>query len=303
MSLAPVGLSVYSRLGHIKRAVEALAKNKFAERTPLYVFSDAAKPGDEEKVRSVRRYIRAIKGFQSLEVFERTENSRVKNNREGISEVLERHGRIIYLEEDVVTAPGFLAFLNNGLDAYEQDLSIVSVSGYRPPIKIPRDYRYEAFVLPRFNAWGFGMWKDRYDRIQMKIRPDEFKRFLKSPKEVAGFKLGGWDMLPMLLAEVEGQIDALDVKIFFQQFKMGMNTIYPTRFLANNTGHDGTGVHCVDSDQFDVELDSSSDTHFNLPAAIPMMDEIIQSNYRFRQVGFASKLKFFLKAGYFFAKT
>ena len=112
---APVCVSAYARPGHLARTVEALRNNLAAEKHELFVFSDGAKPGDEDKVAAVRRYLRGVKGFKKITVFERIENNRVLNKRGGMKEVLEAYGRIIFLEEDVITAPGFLRFMNEAL--------------------------------------------------------------------------------------------------------------------------------------------------------------------------------------------
>ena len=120
MGLAPVGLSVYSRLDHVKQTIQALIRNKMASETMLYIFSDAPQPGDELKVEMVRKFLKTIEGFKKIAIIERTKNSRVKNNRSGIRMLLNEYGRMIFLEEDIVTAPTFLEFMNQALNFYLQ---------------------------------------------------------------------------------------------------------------------------------------------------------------------------------------
>jgi len=167
--LAPIGLSVYSRVEHLKKNVAALKNNFLAPESELYIFSDAPKPGDEKKVYKVREFLKTINGFKNVTIFERKTNSRVKNNRDGIKFLLEKYGKIIFLEEDIVTSPKFLTFMNDALDFYKDDNRIFSISGYSPPIKIPKNYTKDIYLSYRFSAWGFGLWKNRYDMIDFNL--------------------------------------------------------------------------------------------------------------------------------------
>ena len=283
-NLAPIGLSVYSRPEHLQKTISALKSDPLASVSELTVFSDAAAPGDEDAVHQVRELLKGIEGFKKVGLVIRSENDRVGNNRNGMRSLLNKHGKLIWLEEDIVIAPGFLRFMNTALDTYKQDRNIFSVCGYRPPISIPAAYTPDVFTLPRFCAWGFGIWKDRFDLIQMKIAPGEFKKFLLSPVKVLRFCQGGWDMLPMLREEVNGNLDALDVKIFYQQFLLQMQTVYPTRFLARNIGHDGTGMHCNKTSRFDVHLDTENEPTFSLPGKLAPNGTILKSNASFRSL-------------------
>jgi hypothetical protein len=294
--LAPIGISAYSRLGHLRNAIDALKRDPLAARSQIYLFSDGPAAGAEGRVAKVRAYLRQIDGFSKVHVIERAHNNRTFNNRDGMRQLSDEHGRFIWLEEDIVVAPGFLKFMNAALDCYADNSEIFSICGYRPPFSLPETYSDDAFVLPRFSAWGFATWKDRFDRIRMTIPRSEYYRFLLNPLRVARFARGGWDMLPMLHAEVHGRIDALDVKIFYQQFLMGMNTVYPVRHLASNTGNDGSGLHCVKTERFDVLLDNSIDQPFNLPATPVVRASILNANQQFRDIGLRAKARFWRRA-------
>jgi len=296
VSFAPVGISAYARPDHLRRSITALQGDPVSARTEIFVFSDGSRPGDEAKVEAVRNYVRSLSGFRSVELIERQTNNRTFNNRDGMRSLLREYGKLIWLEEDIVIAPGFLRFMNTSLEVYRDNPRVFSICGYRPPIELPDSFEGDAFVLPRFSAWGFGTWEDRFDRIRMKIPQSEYYRFLLNPFKISRFCRGGWDMLPMLNAEVHGRIDALDVKIFYQQFLMGMNTVYPSRHLAANIGHDGTGIHCAATDRFDVQLQDSRDYDFRLPEVIEVDADILRANMLFRRIRNKGKLTFLLTA-------
>ena len=292
MELAPIGLSVYSRLEHVQKTIGTLQHNKLASESILYIFSDAPQRGDEEKVDAVRKYLRTISGFKKIKLLERKSNSRTENNRSGIRMLLNEYGRMIFLEEDIVTAPKFLEFMNQSLNFYQGDQRIVSITGYSPPFKPPAYYKKDIYLSLRFSAWGFGIWKDRYDRIKMNI--EGYEEFLKDKAAVRRFRLGGEDLLYLLKCEAEGLIDALDVKIMYQQFQNNLYTVAPTVSIVQNIGHDGTGVHCDKTNKFNTTLDTS-DKSLKMEKDIQPNPDIIKRLYAFRSGGIKGKLERLLK--------
>lgn len=244
-NLAPIGLSTYSRLAHLKETVQALKKNQLADESELYIFSDAPKPGDEEKVTAVREYLRTIDGFKAVHIVERTENNRVANNRGGMKSLLDQFGKVIFLEEDVVTAPAFLNFMNAALIRYKDDKRVFSITGWCPnfgnslPLK-----KGSTFFVPRFCGWGMGIWKDRYDTIR-EIRVDDIKALQRDRDSMERInKQMGSDIFAMLQAEAIGKINALDIRCCYHQAITGELSLYPYPSLVRNIGLDGSGEHC-----------------------------------------------------------
>ena len=281
IDIAPIGLSTYARPQHLQQTIEALQKNILAPQSELYAFSDAPKTGDEERVAAVRSYLRTITGFKKVHIIERESNGRVANSRGGIQDLVDRFGRVIFLAEDIVTAPGFLTFMNEALNKYEENDRVFSVSGYCPPIRIPENYNHDIFFLRRFSGWGFGIWKNRFDRLEY-MTPEEYEQFATNKNKVKDFvKAGGEDLMVMLKADAYGQIDAGDVKLMYAQFLSDQYTVYPTRSLVQNIGHDGTGTHCGNSDGFNVVL--SNKTTFLLPDDVVVDQRIVKANWKFRE--------------------
>ena len=136
---APVVTTTYTRLDHLQRTMNALLKNDLAGETPVFVYSDAARCGDEAKVEAVRAYLATVRGFSEFYIVARDHNmGSVPNGVSAVSEVAEKYGVVISIEDDVVTAPGFLRYMNSALEKYRFDYRVFSVSGYCPPIPIPK---------------------------------------------------------------------------------------------------------------------------------------------------------------------
>ena len=73
--MAPVVLFTYNRPEHTKHTIEALAANELAEKTELFVFSDAAKKeADAAKVQEIREYVGTVQGFANVSLIVRKEN-------------------------------------------------------------------------------------------------------------------------------------------------------------------------------------------------------------------------------------
>jgi hypothetical protein len=288
--LAPIGLSVYSRLDHLKQTVEALRKNTLAAESRLFVFSDAPRPGDEKAVNEVRSYLREIGGFSSVDITERTKNSRVANNREGMRTMLDTFGVMIWLEEDIVTAPGFLEFMNGALISYKNEDRVISITGYTPPIEFPRDYPDDVFFLQRFNAWGFGIWSNKFDRIEMKVDPADYRINMRDRGFYQKLVNNGLDIPRMIDMEVSGKTDALDVKIMYQQVLHDWYTVYPMKSLAQNIGHDGSGLHCRETDKFHHNELWKKTGGFIFPENVTLDDRIVSANRKFRRIGLVGNM-------------
>ena len=293
MHLAPIGISTYIRINHIKRTIEALQKNTLAKQSDLYIFSDAPKPDDEAKVAIVREYLHTIDNFKSVNIIERSVNSRVANNRGGIKMLLEQYGKCIFMEEDIVTAPGFLQFMNDALTYYSNNDQILTVAGYCPPIKIPKNYSADVYFLKRMNGWGVGFWKDKFEIVKP-VSKQQLDLLKSDKKKIREFEMFGEDMPGMLEKDVKGQIDAFDVKAMYWQYIFNLYTVYPKQSLTQNIGFDGSGMHCGKTDKYVVALWEKTE-NFNMPSIPTLNDVIVNSNKKFRSYGKIHWLKRKLK--------
>jgi len=245
--LAPIGVSTYSRINHLKQTIEALQKNTLAKESEIYIFSDAPKKGDEEIVGKVREYIYTIDAFKKVYIVERDTNSRIINNRSCIRELLDKYGRMIFLEDDIVTAPGFLQFMNDALNIYENHSNILSVSGHTPNLQYFNDSFCDVYLSKRFHGWGVGFWYDKYDLITYLPSWSEIKR---DRQTILNLKNMGSDMVSMVKSEADHRIDALDIKACYLCAKYGYTNLLPTKTLVKNIGIDNSGAHCSDHDPF-----------------------------------------------------
>ena len=280
--MVPVIIFTYVRLDHLKRTITSLQNNILAEQTDLFIASDSHRTESEaDRVIAVRNYLRSVDGFKSVTIFEREKNfGMMENFYSGTKAIFNNHNRLIVLEEDIVTAPGFLKFMNEAFEKYGGNEKVFSITGYCPPIKIPPSYQHDAFFLGRMNTWGCGITKDRYESVR-EITRKEFDEFTANKMKSRAFvKGGGNDLLRKLKKVAYGLTEAWDVQCMYTQFLKNQYTVYPTQSLTLNIGFDGTGVHCTKTDGFVVTL--SDKTTFRFPDDPVVDPQIVKANLAFR---------------------
>lgn len=255
-NLTQIVLFVYNRPEHTRRTVESLSKNDLAVKSKLTVFSDGAKnEKDLIKVKAVRNYIKDIDGFKSIEIVEQQSNLGLANSViSGVSEVIGYSGKVIVMEDDLVSAPYFLKYMNEALNLFENDMRIYSISGYTFPIKIPKNYTLPVYLSPRSSSWGWGTWRNRWEKADWKL--NEFQSFINDKEKVRSFNEGGEDLTRMLSKSVTGEVDSWSIKWTFTHFVQNAFCVYPVKSRIKNIGTDKSGVHTSRTKKFDVELEN-----------------------------------------------
>ena len=152
MILAPITLFTYNRLWHTQQTIEALRNNELADVSELFLFSDGPKSeADREKVQSVREYLKSVTGFKKVAVVERDRNLGLAQSIiSGVTEFVNKYGRVIVLEDDMLTSPFFLRFMNDALEFYKDEEKVISIHGYMYPVKAELP---ETFFLKGADCW------------------------------------------------------------------------------------------------------------------------------------------------------
>lgn len=253
--LAPVVLFVYNRLEHTKGVIDSLSKNQLAKETELFIFSDAAKNEKaREKVESVRAFIHQMdwqERFGHVTITEAEKNKGLaKSVIGGVTDIINRYGRVIVIEDDLVLSPYFLDYMNGALDFYEKEQDIWSISGYSFPMKSLKKYPHDIFYSYRGCSWGWATWADRWNLMDWEVR--SYDRFVKDEVWIKRFNRGGGDLANMLRLQMEGQIDSWAVRWCFEQSNRDMYTVYPKYSYLGNDGWDGSGTNCGTDSTFIV---------------------------------------------------
>ncbi|MFZ5502754.1 MAG: glycosyltransferase family 2 protein [Pseudomonadota bacterium] len=222
--------------------MEALQKNALAQSSDLIIYSDAPKkPEAAEAVLEVRAYIRQITGFKSVKIVERDKNWGLANSIiDGVTAVVNECGRIIVLEDDLVTSPYFLDFMNRALDKYEHEPQVIQVSGYMFPVKLKIEE--DALFLPLTTSWGWATWRRAWQLFDADAKG--YAQIKADATLRKRFNLGGaYDYFSMLEDQLAGRVDSWAVRWQLSAFLSDALTLYPKHSLVVNAGFDGTGTH------------------------------------------------------------
>jgi len=246
--LAPIVLFVYNRPRHARLTVEALQKNRLASESELYVYADGPRgESDRQQVEEVRDYLGGVDGFARVTMIKREHNMGLANSIiSGVSDILDRYNRVIVLEDDMVTSPHFLRYMNGALELYEHEEWVISVHGYVYPAQ---ESLPETFFLKGADCWGWGTWKRGWNQFE----PDGAKlyRELKDRRLEQRFDLNGsYDYTQMLKDQISGKNDSWAIRWYASALLNDRLTLYPGRSLVQNIGTDKSGVHCVATNDY-----------------------------------------------------
>lgn len=254
-TLAPIVLFVYNRLEHTKKTIEYLKMNDLAHQSILYIYSDAPKKENQiEKVKAIRDYIHTVNGFKNIVIVEADKNKGLANSIiSGVTEIIHKYGKVIVLEDDLLTTPCFIKYMNEALTFYDDNKKIWSITGYQYPFDVPKKYRHSVYLSYRGSSWSWATWEDRWLTVDWSVA--DYSSYRYNPFKIAHFCKGGTDLDKMLRNQMKGVIDSWAIRWCYSQSKQKKYTIYPCKAIVTNNGTDGTGTHfSTNSDRYKSEL-------------------------------------------------
>jgi hypothetical protein len=232
--------------------VEALSRNLLADKSDLIIYSDGPRAlHDAASVLKVREYIKSITGFKSVKIVESAMNKGLaKSIIDGVTEVLKESETIIVLEDDILTSPYFLDFMNRALGLYEHEEKVISIHGYVYPVK---DSLPDTFFLRGADCWGWATWRrgwSLFEQDGVKLLAE-----LKKRKLVRHFDFNNsYSYSKMLSDQIKGRNDSWAIRWHASAFLANRFTLYPGVSFVSNIGFDSSGTHSGLSKDFDVAL-------------------------------------------------
>ena len=242
MSYAPILLFVYNRPEHTRRCIQSLLKNSLASESNLFIYADGAKDStQQEAVNEVRNYIRSIQGFKQITLMERSENwGLARNIIDGVTTQVNRYGKVIVLEDDLVVAPYFLQFMNDALEVYKNEPRV----GHIQACDFTQDSSLPAtFLIKWTGSWGWATW----DRAWKHFNPNgkELLQELEERKLTRIFDFNGkYGFTRMLRRQIEGKNNSWAIRWNASLFLKDILSLNVGRSLVQNEGFDGSGTNC-----------------------------------------------------------
>ncbi len=252
MTLAPILLFVYDRPYHTKQTVEALQKNEFSSESELFIYSDAPKNEEvQESVAEVRAYIKQIDGFKKVTIIEREKNRGLANSIiDGVTKIVNEYGKVIVLEDDLVTSPFFLRFMNDALVFYESNKQVWSITGFTYPLKI-KNYAFSTYLYERASSKSWAIWKDAWNKIE--FREDKIIEKYHLDSLALHLLPYGKDLYKMFLYQLDKKINSWGIRFTINQIMENKYTVYPCCSFVKDIGDD-IGTHAKRSLSHKVQL-------------------------------------------------
>lgn len=278
--ILPVVLFVYNRPAHTKETLDKLSLNSGIENVVLYIYCDAArKMQDLGSVEEVRKIALDFEwpGLKKEVILRDVNYGLGKSVIHGVSEIINKYGSVVVLEDDIVTNPSFIEYMKTMLNCYKDKDSVFSISGYVIPSLSTRDCE-DLYFIPRISSWGWATWKNRWNKVDWSI--SDYDEFINDSKKKREFSLAGRDMVAMLINQVEGTAESWAIRFDYNRFKNQGLTIYPGSSLVKNVGSDGSGTHRDNTSRFDVEHQAKFFNLVNFTFKEPKVDLIATEQFK-----------------------
>ena len=287
--LAPIVLFVYNRSWHTEQTINALKLNFLAADSDLFIFSDGPKnEEDRNSVEKVREYLKTINGFKSINIIERKENIGLgKSIIIGVTEIINKYGKIIVLEDDIITSRFFLEYLNNGLNLYENDNDVASIHAYVYPTK---EKLPETFFLKGADCQGWATWSRAWKLFEEngEILLDQLLQ--KRLEKEFNFS-NSYPYIKMLKNQVAKKNNSWAIRWYASTFLKNKYTLYPGKSLIFNIGFDGSGTNCGKGSYF-----NKTDNIYDVDINIEKIE--VEDNYLARK----AFIRYFKKQNNYFLK-
>jgi hypothetical protein len=252
MTLAPIVLFVYNRPWHTRQTIEALQKNELANESQLFIYSDAPKNENAiAKVSEVREYIKSIDGFKKITIIERDKNWGLANSIiDGVTKIVNEYGKVIVLEDDLVTSPYFLKFMNEALEFYKNEEKVMHITGYIFPIK--QDRLDDTFFIKPASCWSWATW----DRSWKYFKKDvDFYINIFNEEMINDFNINNaYGYFDQIIQNKQGKINTWAIFWYASTYLQNGLSLHPKESYVQNIGFDDEGTHCRATTDFDVQL-------------------------------------------------
>lgn len=254
MVCSPIALFVYNRPWHTEMTVQALQKNSLASASDLIIFSDGPKTeAASESVKQVRKYLKTIAGFKSVTIHESAQNiGLAKAIIDGVEKVLSKYDSIIVLEDDLITSPYFLSFMNDALCVYERQDNVVCINAYMYPVGVELP---ETFFLRGADCQGWATWRRGWKLFNHDGR--SLLRELQQRNLIYDFNYNNsYSFSRILDHQQKGLVNSWAIRWYASAFLKDKLTLYPKKSLIKNIGFDNSGSNSSDWDKkrYETEL-------------------------------------------------
>jgi hypothetical protein len=238
-TLAPIALFAFRRPWSTLQSLFALSRCPESGDSELTIYCDAPRSSkDQENVALVREIAHSRTWCGRTRVIERSANlGLARSIISGVGELCESHGRVIVLEDDLLVAKGFLAYMNAALERYADEPRVAQISGHQFPIGFPPG---TSAFLPVTTSWGWGTWQRAWASFEE--HPD-ISPLRSASVRWAFDQQGTYPYSGMLLDQMAGRGDSWAIRWNWSVFRSQKLILHPSCTLVRNIGFGGEATH------------------------------------------------------------
>jgi hypothetical protein len=238
---APVAVFAYRRTAHLVAVLDSLELCPEFAASPVYVFSDGPRDGATADVQAVRTMLTQRKRPNMTIVESQCNRGLANSIIAGVSELCDRYGRVIVIEDDLVVSPALLGWFNEALERYQDVENVWQVSGHQ--FAAPEFLRRgQGMFLNLSTSWGWATWARAWRGFDPAATGWESVQH--DPALRRRFDLdGSYPYSEMLERQMRGEVDSWAIRWWWSMFRTGALGLFPPRPLLSNIGEDATATH------------------------------------------------------------
>jgi hypothetical protein len=163
------------------------------------------------------------------------------------------------MEDDGLLSPGFLTYMNDALDFYENNPKVMHIAAFRRPEFDPVEVKESTYFFYHTTTWGWATWKRAWDHF--KLDPLAVHEAVKKKGNIKRLNIDGtFEFFWGLKAVAKGKLRSWNAIWHSTVFLNDGMCLYPQKSLVSNIGHDGSGTNCVPDDRFQIESNALAES-------------------------------------------
>ncbi|HZI89879.1 MAG TPA: hypothetical protein VFD83_05470, partial [Candidatus Polarisedimenticolia bacterium] len=215
---------------------------------------------DASRVRACEEILRERDWCGAVEITVRPANlGLARSVAQGVGSVCARWDRVIVLEDDVLVARHFLAYMNEALERYRNEGRVYQISGHSFPTRAYAGSRGSSF-LPFPTTWGWATWRRAWSHYDPDMSGSEALGSDASMRR--RFDLNGSYGYYRMLRRLRGASrlgNSWGIRWYWSIFKDEGLVLYPHRTLTRHFGDDGSGTNAGAPPRALDEFDPTND--------------------------------------------
>ena len=279
--MSPIIIFAFNRLNSLITTIESIKQNPESSESELYIYVDGPRPNkiDEKyKVLQVQEYVKTITGFKSVQYEFSNENKGLAPSIiDGVTKIINQHGRVIVIEDDLYVSRSFLKFMNQMLSEFEKDNRVFQISGYSP--KITQKIEGDIYLYGRAQSWSWATWKNRWSTIDWDVK--DYYLLCSNRRLRKNFNSHGSDLTGMLKSYMAGKISSWYIRFCYSMHKQNKYTICPSKSLVRNDGFNNDATHCKSYNRYKITFEYTHNGEFIIPPNITPDQKILKEAIKF----------------------